>query len=947
MTTAPTLQELVGDGWIAPRARFATDAALLSLNGEWSFRSSPSRADAPDDLASADGAGWDRIPVPSSWPMHGHGAPAYTNVRFPFPVDPPHVPDENTIGDLVRTFDWPGGPALLRLDGVDAAGEVWVNGRRVGSTAGSRLVHEFDLTDVVRTGTNTVALRVAQWAATSYLEDQDMWWLPGVFRDVAVQALPPGGVQDVRVEAQWADGYGVLIVDVDARDGATALVDVPSLGLTGLATGVAHDVGRVDGWTAETPALVDVVVRTEAERATVRVGFRTITIEDAQLKVNGRRIRIRGVNRHEHHPDLGRVVPAEVVRAELRLMKQHNINAIRTSHYPPHPDLPGLADELGFWLVDECDLETHGFFEVGWRGNPSDDAAWEPAYLDRMRRTIARDRNHASVILWSLGNEAGTGRNLEASAKLSHELDPTRPVHYEGDWSSTAVDVYSRMYAHQDEVDAIGRQAEEPLPDPVADAHRRSLPFLLCEYAHAMGNGPGGLSEYEASFRRHPRTQGGFVWEWLEHGIRRRTPDGREFFAYGGDFGEEIHDGNFVADGLVDADRRPRPGLLDYKKVIEPIGLEIDGARVRVTDGYDFADLAGVELRWTRGSAGGVLALPPVRPGETAEVHLPEGAVGDGVLTVRAVLAADTAWAPAGHEIAWGQAGELPTPTSIAARIPIEDRDGVVHVGPGAFDRRTGRLRSIGGTAVDGPALALWRAPTDNDLGVAQFLEGGVSDAAAWAAAGLDRLHERRVGVRTTEDSLEVETVIAPAALDHRVRMRQRWTTDGDALRLDLVLTPEGAWPSGWARAGVELVLPWAADSIEWDGYGPGQRYPDTGQAQRLGKFAVDGAAALHTDYVRPQENGSRAGVHRLVVARGGCGIVVTGDGFSFTASPWTSSELAAAAHPTDLPPSDRTRLTLDLAEHGIGTASCGPGVLPQHRLDAREVTATLVFRAG
>ena len=238
-------------------------------------------------------------------------------------------------------------------------------------------------------------------------------------------------------------------------------------------------------------------------------------------------------------------------------MKQHNINAIRTSHYPPHPDLPGLADELGFYLVDECDLETHGFFHVDWRGNPSDDAAWEPAYLDRMRRTVARDRNHASVIMWSLGNEAGTGRNLEASAALSHELDPSRPVHYEGDWSSTYVDVYSRMYAHQDEVDAIGRQAEAPLADAAADAHRRALPFLQCEYVHAMGNGPGGMSEYEASFRKYPRTQGGFVWEWLEHGIRRTAGDGREFFAYGGDFGEEIHDGNFVADGLVDADRQP------------------------------------------------------------------------------------------------------------------------------------------------------------------------------------------------------------------------------------------------------------------------------------------------------------------------------------------------------------------------------------------------------
>jgi beta-galactosidase len=933
---------LVGEGWIAPRARFETDALLLSLNGEWGFRLSPSPAVAPDDLAEADGAGWERIPVPSSWPMQGHGAPWYTNTRFPFPVDPPHVPDANPVGDFHRTFEWAEADtrALLRLDGVDAIGEVWVNGQRLGSTAGSRLVHEFDLTDVLRRGTNTVLLRVTQWAATSYLEDQDMWWLPGVFRDVAVQATPEGGLQDVRVEAHWADGRGVLLVDADTRDGATAVVDVPSLGLTGLATGVAHEFAAVPGWTAETPHLVDVVVRTEAERASLRVGFRTITIEDAQLKVNGRRIRIRGVNRHEHHPDLGRVIPSELVRRELLLMKQHNINAIRTSHYPPHPDLPSLADELGFYLVDECDLETHGFFHVDWRHNPSDDAAWASAYLDRMRRTVARDRNHASVIMWSLGNEAGTGRNLEASAQLSKELDPSRPVHYEGDWSSTYVDVYSRMYAHQDEVDAIGRQAEAPLADAAADAHRRALPFLQCEYAHAMGNGPGGLSEYEASFRAYDRTQGGFVWEWLEQGIRRTTEDGREFFAYGGDFGEELHDGNFVADGLVDADRNPRPGLLDYTKVIEPVELVIADGMLVVTNRFDFVDLSALSFE----STSGPLDVPPVAAGETVTVPLP---AFDGVLTVRAVLAADTAWAPAGHEVAWTQAGALPVPEQVSGSVAPETAGDTVRLGPAEFDARTGRLRSIGGSPVPGPDLARWRAPTDNDRGVAPERAGLLSDADAWAGSGLDRLHARVESVEPAADALTVTSVVGAAGHDGRVRLTLRWSSDGDALRLDVAAVPLGEWPSGWARVGLELSLPWAPDQIGWDGYGPGQRYPDTGQSQRLGRFSVAGASELHTDYVKPQENGSRSGVVALSVARGGRGFTVTGSGFAFTASPWTSAELDAAAHPTDLPPAgDRCRLVLDLAEHGIGTASCGPGVLPQYRLDARAVEGTLVFRA-
>ncbi len=939
---------LIGEGWTPPRARFATDARLLSLNGEWGFRLSASPAVAPDDLAQADGRGWGRIPVPSSWAMHGHGSPWYTNTRFPFPVDPPHVPDENPVGDFHREFEWPDADtaAVLRLDGVDAIGEVWVNGTRLGSTAGSRLVHEFDLSAVLRRGTNTIALRVTQWAATSYLEDQDMWWLPGVFRDVAVQATPAGGLQDVHVHAGFSGGAGTLLVEAMTRDGAEATVDIPSLGLTGVATGTEHRVPGLAGWTAETPELVDVEVATATERAALRVGFRTITIEDAQLKVNGRRIRIRGVNRHEHHPDLGRVVPAEVVRQELLLMKQHNINAIRTSHYPPHPDLPGLADELGFYLVDECDLETHGFFHVGWRRNPSDDPAWLPAYLDRIERTVARDRNHASVILWSLGNEAGTGRNLEAAARLAKHLDPARPIHYEGDWSSTYVDVYSRMYAHPDEVDAIGRQAEAPLEDAVADAHRRALPFLQCEYVHAMGNGPGGMSEYEASFRKYPRTQGGFVWEWLEHGIRRRTPDGREFFAYGGDFGEEIHDGNFVADGLVDADRRPRPGLLDYKKVIEPIELSVDGEVLTVRNRYDFAGLEDVEFVWTRGDAHGFLEVPPLAPDGSVEVVLPREAAGDGVLTVSAVTATETAWATDGYELAWVQSGELPAPVPPEACTRPWRSAGVLRLGPAEFDAASGELRTIGGVPVPGPHLALWRAPTDNDRGVGNEREGMPSDADAWARSGLDRLHHRVIAVNDGENGLTVTTSVGAAGHDASVLVRTRWTSDGEALRLDLRVEPQGAWPTGWARVGLEFRLPWAPDRIGWDGFGPGQRYPDTGQAQRLGHFEVGGAAELHTDYVKPQENGSRAGIVNLEMARGGRGLRVEGDGFSFTASPWMSAELARAAHPTDLPPAgERTRLVLDLAEHGIGTASCGPGVLNHYRLESRTVVATLTFR--
>jgi beta-galactosidase len=951
--TGHEVEGIVGSGSLPPRARFRTDAAVLDLNGEWAFRYSPSLASAPDDLdgAELDGPGWGTIPVPSSWPMHGHGAPAYTNTMFPFPIEVPAVPDENPVGDHRRTFDWPGTPgegALLRLDGVDAAGEVWLNGVRVGTTRGSRLVHEFEVGSLLRAERNVLTIRVVQWAATSYVEDQDMWWLPGLFRDVSLQAAPAGGVQDVTVVAGWADGVGTLRVEAVTRDGAGAVVSLPALGLDGLATGVEHPVAGVPPWTAETPDLLEVVVATASERASLMVGFRTIVIEDAQLKVNGRRIRFRGVNRHEHHPVLGRVVPAETLHAELRLMKQHNINAIRTSHYPPHPDLPGLADELGFYLIDECDLESHGFLHVDWRGNPSDDPAWEGAYLDRMRRTVHRDKNHPSVILWSLGNEAGVGRNLEASARLARDLDPTRFVHYEGDWSSTYVDVYSRMYAPQDEVDAIGRFAEEPLPDADADAHRRSLPFLLCEYVHAMGNGPGGMDEYERSFESYPRTQGGFVWEWLEHGISATTPDGRSYYRYGGDFGEQVHDGNFVADGLVDADRRPRPGLLDYKKVIEPVRMTIadDRSALTVTNRYDFAGLDSLVFLWSLpGGSGGELEVPEVTPGESGSVPLPPAVAGGGVLTITAALREATAWAPAGHEIAWTQQGALPrTAARPSGARPLLD-GGTIRLGPAEFDAVTGQLVRLGSTALPGPDLVLWRAPTDNDLGFATERKGLPADATGWAAAGLHRLRSRVVAVRCGEDRLEVVTHVGPAGYDFRVEARLVWESDGDAIGLKVDVDPQGTWPSGWARVGLEFLVPERPDGIAWDGYGPGQRYPDTGQAQRLGSYRAGSPADLHTDYVRPQENGSRSGCVLLQVGAEGSGFTVSGDDFAFTASPWTSAELAAAAHPIDLPEAGPSwRLVLDLAQHGIGTASCGPGVLPQYRLEARPVHGELVL---
>ncbi|MDP9890872.1 glycoside hydrolase family 2 TIM barrel-domain containing protein [Pseudarthrobacter enclensis] len=967
-----------GQGNLPARAYLASDAARLSLNGEWQFRLSSGIRTAPDDGWQHGGqlSGFSGLPVPSSWNMHGHGSPAYTNVQFPFAVEPPFVPDANPIGDHVVTFE--AGPeffphALLRFDGIDSAGTVWLNGVELGTTRGSRLAHEFDVSDILVQGTNTLAVRVAQFSAASYVEDQDMWWLPGIFRDVTLQARPVDGIDDVFVHAGYvpATGEGTLRIEVTrAGQAIDAVVRVPELGLE-LPAGAEQRVPGVEPWSAELPRLYDATVSTPGETVSLQLGFRSITIEDAQFKVNGRRILLRGVNRHEHHPRLGRVVPHDVVEAELRLMKQHNINAIRTSHYPPHPEFLALADRLGFYVVLECDLETHGFYSAGWAQNPSDDPQWEEALLDRMRRTVERDKNHPSVIMWSLGNEAGTGRNLAAMSRWTKDRDPSRPIHYEGDWSSPDVDVYSRMYASQAETALIGQGIEPPLEDAELDARRRAMPFVLCEYVHAMGNGPGGMSEYQELFQKYPRLMGGFVWEWLEHGITVPTPGGGEHFAYGGDFGEEIHDGNFVTDGLVDANRKPRPGLLDFKKVIEPLQIRVDGtwANFAVRNGQDFADTSAFRFRYKVEADGvtrleGTVDAAPLAPQSEAVLELPAEVAdykrslpGDqsAVLTVSAVLAADTAWAGEGHEVAWGQATHFASPTAdVPAADKVEVGDKELRLGSAVFDRITGKPTSIGGLPVEKLDLVLWWAPTDNDLG----REWDGSDprplAVQWKDAGLDRLHIRLLGISAESspdggEQLRVATRMGAADKQFGVLVDYIWTSGSGSLALRTQVKPVGDWTNAgfeveWARIGLELVLGVETARVAWFGQGPHQSYPDTGQGARTGWYELS-LADLDVDYVRPQESGARSGVWSAVLETAGGSLHVSGEPFALTVRPYSMAALAAATHRPDLVPDGRSYIYLDHARRGVGTAACGPGVLEPYRLKPREAEFQMVFR--
>jgi beta-galactosidase len=606
-----------GRGYLPPRAAFDSDASALVLDGDWRFRWSP-RIPETDftDSGYAD-QDWATLPVPSHWQLRGYGQPAYTNVQYPFPVDPPFVPDENPTGDYRRGFtlppDWPAGPAVLRFEGVDSCFKVWLNGVELGHATGSRLPVEFEVGELLRPGSNVLAVRVHQWSAASYLEDQDMWWLSGIFRSVTLLARPAAGLPDFFVHADYdhVSGSGTLRVDVDVP----ATLTIPELGISDAPAGQPLALAAVQPWSAERPTLYEGELVTEGERVAVRIGFRTVRFDQGVLTVNGRPILLRGVNRHEWHPEHGRAVPLETMREDLLIMKRHNINAVRTSHYPPHPGFLALCDELGLWVIDECDLETHGFLFVEWRRNPSDDPAWAEALLDRMRRMVERDKNHPSVIGWSLGNESGAGANLAAMAAWAKNRDPSRFLHYEGDWDSRYVDVYSRMYATHAEVDAIGRGAEPVTEDPSADAHRRGLPFLQCEYGHAMGAGPGGLTEYQELFEKYQRIAGGFIWEWIDHGIAQVTEDGVRYFGYGGDFGEVVHDGNFVADGLLFPDRTPSPGLVEYKKVIEPVRITPGKNSVEIENRYDFADTAHLAFEWVAEAEGvqlrrGSLAVP-------------------------------------------------------------------------------------------------------------------------------------------------------------------------------------------------------------------------------------------------------------------------------------------------------------------------------------------------
>lgn len=972
-----------GRGALRPaRSWLHSDAPARSLNGPWRFRLSPTASVAEDFAAEDfDDQGWEDLPVPSHWVLEGdgaHGRPIYTNVQFPFPIDPPHVPDENPTGDHRRHFDLPADWAdaervVLRFDGVESLFRVWVNGAEIGSAAGSRLAHEFDVTSAVRPGDNVVAVRVYQWSAASYVEDQDQWWLPGIFRDVTLIARPAGGLEDVWLRTGFADGHGRVDAEITAEPTAYPVtLRIPELGIERTWSDPAEvtpfDIAEVEPWSAERPRLYDVTVSTAAETVTLRAGFRTVEIRGDRFLVNGRRVVFHGVNRHETHPLRGRVFDEEHAREDLARMKRFNVNAIRTSHYPPHPRLLDLADELGFWVVLECDLETHGFEKLDWVGNPSDDPTWRAAYLDRIERTVERDKNHPSVVIWSLGNEAGTGSNLAAMSAWVHARDAERPVHYEGDYTGEYTDVYSRMYASVPETEQIGTDGSRfPLLGctPAQGARQRTKPFLLCEYAHAMGNGPGAFDQYEALVHRYPRLHGGFVWEWRDHGISTTTADGTPYYAYGGDFGEVVHDGNFVMDGMLLSDDVPTPSLHEFKAVVQPIRFTFDADKVTIDNLRHTADTSDLRFRWRVEHDGtpvdsGYLEVPAVVAGDSGRASLPRFPVAPDAetwLTVEAVLAAGTTWAAEGHVVATAQLDRsLRRPVRAARhRTGWKPGDGTLTLGRAEFV--DGSLTRLGGREVAGPRLELFRAPTDNDEGawgdVAESDANidGVSNAELWRRDGLDRLTTRRVSVERTTGALRTVDKVSAANSGSWVTVESVWSLEGDEVELRVEIEPSRGWHTVWPRIGIRFDLPDGdapVDGAEWFGLGPLESYPDSLRAAHTGRFSAT-VRDLEVDYARPQETGHRSALRRLTLTSAETEVLriealpdTRGRRPGFTLSRHTPQEIARAAHPFELPTSTTSHLIVDAAQHGLGSRACGPDVWPEYALRPESRTIRL-----
>lgn len=945
---------------------------VLSLDGTWRFHLASRPDEVTEQHVGGPTEGWDEVAVPGTWTLQGHGSPIYLNIEMPFELHPPETPAENPTGVYRRSFrvppSWRKRRTVLRAGSADSMALVWVNGVFVGLGKDSRLPSSFDISDYLRRGVNELAIVVPRWSDASWIEDQDQWWLPGLHRSVELISVAPIAISDAGLVPGLEDDNttGTLTIDVSVdaprahQDltvevivegprrrviGRLAPTAVPvfsddeasfsAYGWPGNRVRARLEVPGIEPWSHEQPQRYRafVVLRHRDSVLDVRstqLGFRRVEVADGALLINGRPVVINGVNRHENHPDTGRVVSVTDMRRDLELMKQHHINAVRTAHYPDGDAFYDLCDELGLYVVDEANVESHGRWAQ---------LAWDPAYLsaivERGLRMVARDRSHPSVIIWSLGNESGDGPAHDAMAAAIRRVDDSRPIQYEGPFflnlhaAAPVTDIVCPMY-----------ESAEQLVEWSRSGRDRRRPLILCEYSHAMGQA-GGLDSYWEVFGRERGLQGGFVWEWADHGLRRHEPDGTSWLAYGGDFDEARHSGTFVCDGLVSPDRQPHPLLGELAALAAPVTVERhESGDLLITNRRWFVGIDDLVATWSLEVDGrrvehGALPLPPIEPQSSAVVADPLEArilpTGEAFLNVTLRPRRRPSWAPAGWAVATVQLTVSPAGEREAVAKPAKRRTSL----PSTIDESG---ITVGGLAIGWPEMSLWRPPTDNDDPPGEWQLGNTT-ASRWRKLGLDRprfLDEERR--QRSGHWVRTVTMAMPGTGSEAIaRHRQALRVDDDGVSIEERVIVEGDFDV--ARVGVAFTLPASMDRLEWFGEGPGDSYPDRRAATRIGRWSerIDEASM---PFVVPQETGLHLGTKWFTLgtdqAAAGPTIAVWGDTpLAFSALPWSAADIDAASHTHLLRPSGSTHVHLDVAHRGLGSAACGPDTEARHRIGA------------
>ena len=975
------------------------------LSGDWKFSYYENATDAVNALNNEtvfqEG---EQLRVPSSWQMHGYSVPVYTNCNYPFPMDPPHVPFDNPVGIYEREFilpdSWSDKEVYLNFDGVDTMFWVWINGKAAGMSQGAHLPTEFHITKQLAKGANTITVMVTKVAWSSYLEDQDYYRVSGIFRDVYLLGRDKFHVRDIFVKQDFAPDYSSaeLTVELDFTGKSALKSPEASVRLYGLLNNLIREEKTLikDGrailsfhveapllWTAETPYLYTLVVISGGEYIPVKTGLRKIEIQDnGAVTINGTQVKFKGVNRHDTHPDLGHVTPMKDMIYELRLMKQHNINTIRTSHYPNRPEFLVLCDELGFYVVDETDLETHGLYTEGeaYYQRLTDDPTWEQAYVNRAQRMVERDKNHACIIFWSMGNEAFYGANHKKMIAYTRDRDTSRIVHYEGAADAPEVDVFSRMYYGYEEVERLGKEGLK-----LARQKKKFQPFFLCEYSHAMGNGPGDLKQYWDLFYRYPRLIGGCVWEWADHAARvdaegkvandsmnrgRITTDDKTGFVYGGFFGEPLHDGAFCVDGLVSPDREPSTGLSEYKTVIQPVDFEpvdLEKGIFKLTNHYDFTDLNKFTFKWKIKNQEGTFAqgtfektcAPHSSVKVTLPYDLPPFSFQEFFIDFSCVTKTDTSWAEEGHELAKAQFA-LPVKQTEPERVKVKNMNPLtVFEEEGApqnliikgydfeyiFSKDRGQFISIknnGAELLGGMTrFSVWRGPTSNDrrFSIGHWNYNRMFEAVE-QVQGLTVIPEKNYV------SLSVQYALGGLSMLPVLRYTAYWIIFGNGEISVSVSAQVRDSVINIPRFGLEIPMRAGSEFVKYFGMGPDSTYNDIHHLGSMGVYQST-VTKEYTHYVFPQETGNHIETRwALVHDHEGRGLLFKGlPSFNFKALHYTAEDLDKTLYDRDLKARPETYVEIDYKQEGMGSASCGPYLADEFAFKEHTFNYAFTFR--